>query len=133
MSPKKIQLLVFAPSLYFSFYFNAKIRVFKFLKFHVERLCRCEGNMDSQGEFMRLVVCVFARNVYFFVKAVACCLNVHGAQSPASDLRRSTVAQGWRDKFMDWSSGQAGLLVLSLTICLTFSLVSSKTLTLCQF
>lgn len=65
MSAKKIQLLVFAPSLYFSFYFNAKIRVFKFLKFHVERLCRCEGNMDSQGEFMRLVVlcvcweCVF--------------------------------------------------------------------------
>lgn len=56
---KKIQLLVFAhpPAPQdFSFYLNAKIRVFKFLKFHVEHLCRCEGSMDSQGEFTRLVV-----------------------------------------------------------------------------
>lgn len=67
MSAKKNPAAGICPPPYFSFYLNAKIGVFKFLKFHVECLCRCEGNMDSQGEFMGLVVfCVCWECVFLY-------------------------------------------------------------------
>lgn len=82
---------------------------------------RCEGNMDLQGELMRLVVYALAGNVCFLPRGCSVLLTVHGPQLTFKGAEHpGTRAE---DNCRSWSSDQ-GLLVLSLTICLAFSLVS---------
>lgn len=107
-----------------------KLEYLNILEFHGEHLCQREGDTDVPGEYevslACLLGCMFPREGCGELPTCPwTSLNLL-AKEP------SIVAQGRRGRFLNWFSDQVGLLVLSLTNCLTFSLVSPKTLSPCQ-
>lgn len=71
---------------------------------------------------------MLAGNVCFLPRGCSVLLTVHGPQLPFTRVEHPGT--GAEDNFRNWFSDQ-GLLVLSLTPA--WSLVSQRTLSLCQF